>query len=205
MASTQQAVRVYRELAELYDRQGEQQMRDRFLVLAADAALANGMKEEAERLRQRLLQQNPHHLLKPYANFTDAMRSRDVQNYVTALRRSHPYEKAEHLLETMRTDAAPPAAGATPEVLRLSDTTPKVARTPPPGGDKPVPAARPRPVETFGLRNEPVVSRPARLATDADSDEAAGAWVSLGLFLLVLLGGVALAGYTLVYALLHFR
>ena len=65
MPSTEQTVRTYRELAEDYGRQGQAQMRDRFLVLAADAALAAGQTEEAEHLRGRLLQHNPHHLLKP--------------------------------------------------------------------------------------------------------------------------------------------
>src|SRR5947209_3651772 len=73
-------------------------MRDRFLVLAADAALAAGQDAEAERLRGRLLQHNPHHLLKPYSSFAEAMASADVQNYVSALRRNHPYDKAENLL-----------------------------------------------------------------------------------------------------------
>jgi hypothetical protein len=105
MPSVDEMMRTYRELAENYDRQGQAQMRDRFLVLAADAALSAGRSEEADRIRHRLLQANPHHLLKPYASFAEAMRSADVQNYVSALRRSHPYEKAEHLLEEMGQDA----------------------------------------------------------------------------------------------------
>jgi hypothetical protein len=102
MPSTEQTVRTYRELAEDYGRQGQAQMRDRFLVLAADAALAAGQADEAERLRGRLLQHNPHHLLKPYSSFAEAMKSTDVQNYIGALRRNHPQEKAESLLEGLR-------------------------------------------------------------------------------------------------------
>jgi hypothetical protein len=102
MPTADETVHTYRELAECYERQGQAQMRDRFLVLAADAALIAGHGDEADRLRNRLLQVNPHHLLKPYASFAEAMKSADVQNYISALRRSHPYEKAEHLLEEMR-------------------------------------------------------------------------------------------------------
>lgn len=102
MPTTEQTVRVYRELAEAYERQGQAQLRDRYLVLAADAALTGGREFEAESLRDRLLHQNPHHLLKPYATFAEALRSTDVLNYVTALRRSHPYEKALGLLESLR-------------------------------------------------------------------------------------------------------
>src|SRR5262245_63146051 len=110
MASAEQATQIYRELAEGYGRQGQAQMRDRFLVLAADAALAAGQKDEAERLRGRLLQHNPHHLLKPYSSFAEAMKSADVQNYVGALRRSHPYDKAETMLEELRKSGQHPAA-----------------------------------------------------------------------------------------------
>ena len=60
-------LRVYRELADWYERQRQPQMRDRFLVLAADAAQTAGRADEAERLRLRLLKVNPHHMLKPYA------------------------------------------------------------------------------------------------------------------------------------------
>src|SRR5439155_7521020 len=117
MASADQAVRIYRELAENYGRQGQAQMRDRFLVLAADAALAADQKDEAERLRGRLLQHNPHHLLKPYSSFAEAMKSKDVQNYVGALRRNHPYDKVEGLLQGLRktTDTRPPTRQDPPE------------------------------------------------------------------------------------------
>src|SRR5438132_3237860 len=123
MPPAEQATRIYRELAEDYGRQGQAQMRDRFLVLAADAALAAGQHAEAERLRGRLLQHNPHHLLKPYSSFAEAMKSADVQNYVGALRRSHPYEKAENLLEGLRQSGEPgvPVAPASPPPKAGSD------------------------------------------------------------------------------------
>src|SRR5258707_9363791 len=99
MASADKVIHTYRELAESYERQGQDQMRDRFLVLAADAALSAGRTEIAERLRSRLLQLNPQHLLKEFGSFAQAMQTQDVQNYVAALRRNHPFERAEHLLQ----------------------------------------------------------------------------------------------------------
>jgi hypothetical protein len=102
MPAANRKLTTYREVAECYDRCGHDTMRDRFLVLAADAALSMSQIDEAERLRIHLLERNPHHLLQPYASFEEAMKSVDVQNYVAALRRSHPFEKAEYLLETMR-------------------------------------------------------------------------------------------------------
>jgi hypothetical protein len=126
MPSADQAVRTYRELAENYGHQGQAQMRDRYLVLAADAALTAGQEEEAERLRGRLLQHNPHHLLKPYSSFAEAMKSVDVQNYISALRRNHPYEKAEHLLEGMHQNAegASPLSPSAGEGSPRGDTPP---------------------------------------------------------------------------------
>jgi hypothetical protein len=50
-----QATRLYQELATLCERQGQPQMRDRFLVLAADAAWSAGQEEAAERIRALLL------------------------------------------------------------------------------------------------------------------------------------------------------
>lgn len=94
--------RVYRELADWYEHHGEPPMRDRFLVLAADAALAEGQTGEAERLRQRLLQGNPHHLLKPYASFSQAILAPDVQTYIHDLRLNYPAAEAEELLRTLR-------------------------------------------------------------------------------------------------------
>jgi hypothetical protein len=105
MATANDKVRIYREVAEYYDRSGNDTKRDRYLVLAADAALALRQTGEAEQLRARLLARNPHHLLKPFATFEEAMKSVDVQNYIAALRRSHPFEKAEHLLATLSGDA----------------------------------------------------------------------------------------------------
>src|SRR6516165_1384762 len=109
------ALEVYQELADWYEQRGQAQMRDRFLVLAADAALTAGKPEEAERLRQRLLRQNPHHLLKPYASLAEALKAPDVQGYVADLRRSYSPETAEHLRDSLRANAeGPPEEPASP-------------------------------------------------------------------------------------------
>src|SRR5262249_52116713 len=55
-----QALHVYRELADRFAERGDAAMRDRFLILAADAALAAGLPDEAEWLRHRLLQASRH-------------------------------------------------------------------------------------------------------------------------------------------------
>src|SRR4051812_36187718 len=93
-AVTTQPLRVYQDLADWYERQSQPQLRDRFLLLAADAALSSGMPDEAERLRQRLLQVTPHHMLKPFASFAQALRSPDVQGYVSDMREKYPLAQA---------------------------------------------------------------------------------------------------------------
>jgi hypothetical protein len=106
------SVQVYQELAVAHDQQGQAQVRDRFLLLAADAALAVGRTEEAEALRGRLLQLNPHHLLKPFASLGQALESPDVKSYVEGLRRTYPPADAEQSLQKLRKETAPPANAA---------------------------------------------------------------------------------------------
>lgn len=117
MAAADKSVRTYQELASCYEQIGEPQVRDRFLVLAAEAALNAGNVEQAESIRGRLLQLNPHHLLKPYASLSQAMQSPDVKTYVDGLRRTYPRENAEQMLESIRSGAAakkPVAADGSP-------------------------------------------------------------------------------------------
>lgn len=92
---------LYARLADGYERRGQPQFRDRFLVLAADAALRAGDSADAERWRQRLLAVNPHHMLKPYATFAQAMQAADVQLYVADLRKNYPPEVGEGLLRSL--------------------------------------------------------------------------------------------------------
>jgi hypothetical protein len=107
---------VYRELADHYERQGQTSMRDRFLMLAADAAMSSGQRDEAERLRQRLLAGNRHHMLRPYGSFEEASRAADVQSYLEGLRANYPPEQASDMLNALRGgDEAPaPAPAPTP-------------------------------------------------------------------------------------------
>jgi hypothetical protein len=95
---------VYKELADWYERQRQPPMRDRFLVLAADAALLANRPDEAEALRLRLLKVNPHHMLKPYASFAQALKAPDVLTYVKDLRVNYPANVAEDLLRTLQTE-----------------------------------------------------------------------------------------------------
>jgi hypothetical protein len=231
MASTDPKTRIYEELAEQEHLRGGTQARDRFWILAADAALAAGHNDEAERFRARLLEYNPHHLLKPYPSLADALKSSEVYGYVTDLRSSYPPEEAERLLASLRPgDEAARSEAAEPPVFDAAPAAPATLPDPPPlqtfrfaaQPETPPSAAAPgTPAETgspFGaLREAPSVPAPAPSARrplpghpepapvgeeepHEDGEERAGGvgpWLSDTLFVLVLLVGLAWAGYTL--------
>ncbi len=97
MRNPETMLRVYEELANRFAKQNEPRFRDHCLVLAADAALSADRSTDADRLRQRLLQFNPHHLLRPFASMVEAMQAPDVQEYVADLRRQWPPEFVQKL------------------------------------------------------------------------------------------------------------
>src|SRR5437762_1999563 len=109
MATPDNLVLIYKELADAHERQNQPQMRDRYLVLAADAALSAGRTAEADLLLARLLRSNPHHMLRPFTSFAQAMTSPDIRNYVGELRRTHPPEQAEAEFDALRAARTAPA------------------------------------------------------------------------------------------------
>jgi hypothetical protein len=115
MPSGKMTVQIYEELADREDSRDNPQMRDRFLILAADAALTAGTRDEAERLRSRLLTYNPHHLLRPYPSLIEAIKSPDVSSYIADLRHSYPPDEAFRLLEEMRAGQESLGTVPTPE------------------------------------------------------------------------------------------
>jgi hypothetical protein len=133
MAATDRKVHVYQELAEREHLRGATQARDRFLILAADAALAAGHNDQAEQLRARLLEYNPHHLLKPFPSLADALKSSEVYGYVADLRSSYPPEEAERLLASLRPGEEMPRSEAPePPIFDAAPATPATLPDPPP-------------------------------------------------------------------------
>jgi hypothetical protein len=133
MASTDPKTRIYEELAEQEHLRGGTQARDRFWILAADAALAAGHNDEAERFRTRLLEYNPHHLLKPFPSLADALKSSEVYGYVADLRSSYPPEEAERLLASLRGgEEAASSEASEPPVFDAAPAAPTTLPDPPP-------------------------------------------------------------------------
>ena len=132
MDSASERLGVYRELADTYDRLGQVSMRDRFMILAADAALEAGQQPEAERLRQRLLQASRYHMLRPYHSFAEAIQSPDVQTYLRDLRANYPLDVARQLLATLLpTGAVSTSSPAAPLALHSPPAAIPIERTPP--------------------------------------------------------------------------
>ncbi len=206
--------RIYRELADWYERRAEPSMRDRFLVLAMDAAYRAGHPEEAEQLRRRLLQVNPHHLLRPYATVAEASQAADVQTYLRDLRMNYPSEVAQVLLRSLRANThrlAPEVApsahasnGASAEPLKVfyGPETTRPATNGPPATAAPRPAPAPLRSEPDPLPVAPALPRKQPNAETwppvrprAKAVPPRGGWFGLVLFVVVFLLGVALAGY----------
>jgi hypothetical protein len=205
--------RMYEALANRFAKQGEPRQRDHFLVLAADAALAGGRPDEAERLRQQLLRFNPHHLLRPYASMAEAMQSSDVKDYVGDLRLQWPAEQAEKLLGGTIPDELPPAPPPPPKLMQTQAQGPAPMAAPiapPLPGPKPAPLSPPLP----GSKPSPYLKLPTRepsppqaspLPARQAAPPAAGParWAALLLFFLVLSVGGGLLFLAFIWPLMR--
>jgi hypothetical protein len=214
-------VSIYEDLAEFEEERGENQPRDRFLMLAADTALAHGDDDRAEEIRNRLLQLNPHHLVKPYPSFADALKSPDVFSYVNDLRHSYPPEEAARLLESVRGGgpgagsalphpavdepaAEAPAEREEPPIYPLTRSAePQSPAVPPePVVLPPKPARVPRPPlepapEVSETDVYPLPRRTPPVPRRAETRSPVSDWVSSFLFAILLVAALGLATYTL--------
>lgn len=155
------ALQVYKELADWYERQGQAAMRDRFLILSAEAAFSAGNADEAERLRQRLLKGNPHHMLKPFSSFAQALQSTNIQVYIHDLQVNYPPQVAEDLLRDLRSGVSPlpPSAAEGGTIL---DTGPGINPVIEIGDEATLPLLHEtEPLKVYPLRDEPKPSPPA--------------------------------------------
>lgn len=110
-------IELYQAVADAYHAQGKYQERDRFLVLAMDAAHTSAQYNLAEQIRGRLLQLNPNHLMKPYPDCSTAIQSPNFSTYLQQLRKNFPPAATAKLLNELggQTTAKPkPTMLATP-------------------------------------------------------------------------------------------
>jgi len=184
MPTSEETARNYHQLAQGYERVGDASMRDRFLVLAADAYLAAGRPSDAEQARAHLVRVNPQHLLKGHPSMVQALESSDVRNYVDGLKRHYPAEQAAKMLRELTGRApAPPNTQARP---------------PAPGGVIPMTIAEPargrQDVYQVLPSGRPVPPEPTRLQ---QREALPGSWICIVLFWLGLLAALTWLTYTL--------
>jgi hypothetical protein len=204
MRNAETMLRVYEELANRFARQNEPRYRDHCLVLAADVALSASRPQDAEHLRKRLLQFNPHHLLRPFASMAEAMQAPDVQEYVADLRRQWPADYAQKLyLEGDKALAETPAPSVKlprTEVPRQTEpgTAPAVQAKPVAA----VPSARP--IALLPVRATTVpVAPPVPPPPVPPPGNPLGPWLAMLLLLLGIAGGVGLFFLAFVWPLLE--
>jgi len=162
MAVDSSKQRVFEDLAELYAQRGDAKKRDIFLVLAADAAHADGKLDEAEKLRHRLMLHSPNNLFRPFFSWREALESADVQTFLDSLRRRFPVDKAAKLLQEQRqaTPASALAPGPYSALLDDEKNLYPLAET----------LAAPAPASPWGL---PLKEKPADSARDANKRSVA--------------------------------
>lgn len=116
MPDYEQAMRSYVRLARLSDEKQQPQGRDRFLLLAGQAACHAGWLEVADRCRSLVLRANSKHLLSRTASFPDALRDPDATAYFARLASFCSFEQAEHLLRGLDQWPEPAETGAAGEL-----------------------------------------------------------------------------------------
>jgi hypothetical protein len=219
MESQVTMLRVYRELADWYERHSEGARRDRFLVLAMDAAQHAGQPEEAEKLRRHLLHLSPHHLLRPFASFAEARQATDVKEYLRELRVKYPSDVAQELLKSLRSGGkSPPSAigpahpsthpnGSASEPLKVFNES--ETAVPEIGGHRPFPIARSAPVPVRpevdqarapaqrGDRGPADPVRGLRAREETSSPTPRGSWLGFVLFVVLFLAGLVVCGFVL--------
>ncbi|HYV38297.1 MAG TPA: hypothetical protein VE988_21620 [Gemmataceae bacterium] len=208
MATKVRSLEIYEELAGLYDRQGQAKLRDWFLVLAADVALARGQEDDAERLRRRLLHVNPHHLLRPYESFAEALDSSDVAKYVADLRKHYPLETAEQLLRSAKKKPVVTAATVEPRQeegeLKVYRAKVKVDMAAPAQEPKRLPLTPSLPLPVIGERSKLngtanlITPAPIKVPEPVEQATSIDYWVATVLFILMLLVGAGVGFYAFV-------
>jgi hypothetical protein len=188
---------AFLELANIYDQRNEPKMRDRFLILAADAANTAGRKQEAEQLLQRLLKASPHHMMKAYRTFAEAVQAEPVRVYIADLRQNYPPDVVRTLLESLRGKPAPVDAKTAADLPDIFPFQPEPESTSVLPSASSASTSRAAKVEDPPTEKDPPLP-PLRPAPKKAAPKRQGAsWLALVLFILVFLTGLALLGYAL--------
>lgn len=101
MASEESKMLVYVALADLARSRGQRGGSARFLVLAGAAACRAGWPAVAERCRELVLAENPHHLIARWPSLPEALRDAEFSPFLKRLERFCSLERGEHILREL--------------------------------------------------------------------------------------------------------
>ncbi len=102
MAETDQTLGMYLHLVRASRMRGQALVRDKLLVLAGVQAHEMGLEPIADLCRHKILAHNPHHLVRRWPTFSEALNDDEFQLYFKQLRRRYSREKLEHMLHMLR-------------------------------------------------------------------------------------------------------
>jgi hypothetical protein len=106
MEDTSEILGVYLHLARASAMRQRLHVRDRLLVLSAVIACRLELPRVAAYCRRRILEHNPHHLLRRWGSLERALDDSDFQHLLKQLQRNYPLEKAERMLAELGIDLA---------------------------------------------------------------------------------------------------
>lgn len=121
MLASEEIIQMYEDLASWEAQEGSPQLRDRFLLLAADAALAADRLDLAQHFHIQLVEANPTHLVKAFATVEDALQAPQVSSYLDHLRIQYPPATAAQMLGRDAAVLHSPVEGPWPEVEAISE------------------------------------------------------------------------------------
>jgi len=101
MADRPYHLAVYLHLARASELRRRPHVRDRLILLSAVIAADNGLKRIAAYCRHRVLEHNPHHLVRRWPTMDEALRDPEFIHFLRHLQRRFPPETAERMLETL--------------------------------------------------------------------------------------------------------
>ena len=106
MPDPSETLGIFLHLARASAQRRRPQVRDRLLVIAGAIASQLGLAKIAARCRDRILANNPHHMLRNWHSYSVALQDPDFLHLLKQLQRRYPLEKAERLLASLGIDLA---------------------------------------------------------------------------------------------------
>jgi hypothetical protein len=129
MANPDVALSAYLRLAVISHERGQWLPRNKFLILAGDAACREGLLQAADHCRDLILTTSPAHIIGRYDSFPSALKSAEFQTYLKQLKKFCSVERAEHLLEGQGEQLVPATRALADEWLARMSPVPQAPQS----------------------------------------------------------------------------